>query len=168
MFNLKSKCSAQSCGLWAQLNITKNTPPARSRPRALGEWCTANGNPLNKHKIVLQTAVKWSKNCVNPPQKLHLPSNCCFVGQKAATVHTAVMLSCLLNVHFTSATLKKACLTNQAHLQNTLKNTAGTEDPRLVLKSWPLWVRCFTKELSNTAIEQAEHNVFFVHTSWET
>lgn len=116
MFNLNSKCSAQFCGLWAQLSITKDTAPARSRPRALGEWWKSS----KQTQLVLQIAVKWLKT-VNLPQKLHLPNICCFVGQKAATVHTAMMLPCLLNassskLHFTSAALEKAPLTNQAHL----------------------------------------------------
>lgn len=86
-------------------------------------------------QLVLQIAVKWLKNYVHLPQKLHLPNNC-FVGQRAATVHTAMMLPCLLNassskLHFTSAALKKAPLTNQAHQQNTLKARAGTEEQGL-------------------------------------
>lgn len=85
---------------------------------------------------MLQIALKWSKNYVNFPQKLHLPNNGYFVGQRAATVHRAVMLPCLLNASssklpFTSAALEKTSLTNQAHLQNTLKTRAETEEQGL-------------------------------------
>lgn len=67
MFKLNSKCSAQLCGLWAEPLIPKDTPPARSRARALGEWCTANGNPLNKHATC-------ASDCSEVVQKLCKPS----------------------------------------------------------------------------------------------